>query len=90
MDSIEITITHMRGGSTGADAAVLAMVRLVPIADHDPRRRGGHGIYAATSATPSRPSWERRGFIAGDRPEDIWRLVEKAAAWAANEADKLA
>jgi hypothetical protein len=79
MDGIEITITRLLDAGRGAAPAVQAMVRLVPIADNDPRR-GGHGIYAATLASPSCVAWERRDFIAG----------EKAAAWAANEAEKLA
>ena len=33
MDGIEITVTRLPGGSMSADAAVLAMARLVPEAD---------------------------------------------------------
>ena len=54
------------------------------------RHRGGHGIYVATAASPPQPAWARRRFIAGDGHEDLWRLVAKAAAWAANEAEKRA
>jgi hypothetical protein len=90
-DRIEITITRLPGGSTSADgevpATVLATVRLVAIAGSG-RQRGGHGIHVATVASPAQPAWERRGFIAGDSHDDLWRLVEKAAAWAANEAEK--
>jgi hypothetical protein len=91
MDAIEITITRLPGGSTVADtqgpATVLATVRLVAIASSG-RHRGGHGIHVSIVASPPQPGWERRGFIAGDGHDDLWRLVEKAAAWAANEAEK--
>jgi hypothetical protein len=92
-DGIEITITHLPGGSISADAqmpaTVLAMARLVAIAGSG-RHRGGHGIHVATAASPAQPAWARRGFIAGDGQKNLWRLVEKAAAWAANEAEKRA
>jgi hypothetical protein len=90
-DGIEITVTRLPSGSTVADthmpATVLATARLVAIAGSG-RHRGGHGVYVATAASPPQPAWERRGFIAGDGHDDLWRLVEKAAAWAANEAEK--
>ena len=91
MDGIEITVTRLPGGSTSADAqmpaTVLATVRLVAIAGSG-RHRGGHGIHVATAASPAQPAWARRGFIAGDGHDDLWRLVAKAAAWAATEAEK--
>ena len=91
MDGIEITVTRLPGGSMSADAQMpattLATVRLVAIAG-SARHRGGHGIHVATAASPAQPAWERRGFIAGDGRDDLWRLVEKAAAWAAMEAEK--
>jgi hypothetical protein len=70
-------------------ATVLATVRLVTIAGSG-RHRGGHGIHVRTAASPAQPAWERRGFIAGDSHDDLWRLLAKAAAWAANEAEKRA
>jgi hypothetical protein len=91
MDGIEITITHLPGSSTSADsqmpATVLATVRLVAIAGSG-RHCGGHGVHVSIVASPAQPAWERRGFIAGDGHEGLWRLVEKAAAWAATEAEK--
>ena len=91
MDGIEITVTRLPGGSMSADAhmpaTVLATVRLVAIAGSG-RHRGGHGIHVATVASPPQPAWARRGFIAGNGHDDLWRLVAKAAAWAAAEADK--
>jgi hypothetical protein len=41
-------------------------------------------------ASSTQPAWERRGFIAGDGHDDLWRLVEKAAVWAATETEKRA
>jgi hypothetical protein len=87
MDAIEITVTRLPGGSMSADAQVLATARLVVIAGSG-RHRGGHGVHVFSAASSAQPAWERRGFIAGDGHEDLWRLVEKAAAWAANEAEK--
>jgi hypothetical protein len=91
MDGIEITVTRLPGGNMSAaaqtPATVLATVRLVAIAGSG-RHRGGHGIHVFTAASPPRPAWERRGFIAGNSHDDLWRLVEKAAAWAATEAEK--
>jgi hypothetical protein len=91
MDAIAITVTRLPGGSTSAEAqmpaTVLATVRLVAIASSG-RHRSGHGIHVSTGASPAQPAWERRGFIAGDGRDDLWRLVEKAAAWAATEAEK--
>jgi hypothetical protein len=68
-------------------ATVLATVRLVAIAGSG-RHRGGHGVHVVSAASPAQPAWERRGIIAGDGRDDPWRLVEKAAAWAAAEAEK--
>jgi hypothetical protein len=87
MDAIEITVTRLPGGSMSADAQVLATARLVAIAGSG-RHRGGHGVHVFSAASSARPAWERRGFIAGEGHEDLWRLVEKAAAWAATEAEK--
>jgi hypothetical protein len=91
MDGIEITVPRLPGGSTSADgevpATVLATVRLVAIAGSG-RHRGGHGVYVAIAASPAQAAWARRGFIAGDSHDDLSRLVEKAAAWAATEAEK--
>jgi hypothetical protein len=91
MDAIEITVTRLPGGSMSADAqrpaTVLATARLVAIASSG-RHRGGHGIHVSIVTSPAQPAWERRGFIAGDGHDDLWRLVEKAAAWAATEAEK--
>jgi hypothetical protein len=91
MDGIEITITRLPDGSMSADAQVLARVlataRLVAIAGSG-RHRAGHGVYVSSVASSARPAWERRGFIAGDGHDDLWRLVEKAAAWVATEAEK--
>jgi hypothetical protein len=70
-----------------ADAQVLATARLVAIAGSG-RHRGGHGVRVVSAASLARPAWERRGFIAGDSHDDFWRVVEKAAAWAATEAEK--
>jgi hypothetical protein len=93
MDGIEITITRLPDGRMSADAQVLATVlataRLVAIAGSG-RHRAGHGVYVSTAASSGQPAWERRGFIAGNGGEDLWRLVEKAAAWAATEPEKLA
>jgi hypothetical protein len=93
MHGIEITITHLPGGSASAGAqapaTVLATVQLVAIASSG-RHRGGHGIHVFSAPSPPQPVWERRGFIAGDGGDDLWRLVEKAAAWAATEAERLA
>jgi hypothetical protein len=93
MHGIEITVTRLSGGSASADAqmpaTVLATARLLAIAGTG-RHRSGHGVYVNTAASPAQPAWERRGFIAGDGGDDLWRLVEKAAAWAATEAEKLA
>jgi hypothetical protein len=90
-DGIEIIMTRLPGGGMRADAqvpaTVLATLRLVAIAGSG-RHRGGHGVHVATAASPAQPAWARRGFIAGDSHDDLWRLVEKAAAWAANEAEK--
>jgi hypothetical protein len=90
---IEITITRLPGGSTSVaaqmPATVLATVRLTAIAGSG-GHRGGHGIHVFIVTSPAQPAWERRGFIAGDRHDDLWRLVAKAAAWAANEAEKRA
>jgi hypothetical protein len=91
MDAIEITVTRLPGGSMSADAqvppTVLATARLVAVAGSG-RHRGGHGVHAFSAASSAQPAWERRGFIAGEGHEDLWRLVEKAAAWAAAEAEK--
>jgi hypothetical protein len=86
-DAIEITVTRLPGGSMSADAQVLATARLVGIAGSG-RHRGGHGVHVFTAPSSARPVWERRGFIAAASHDDLWRLVEKAAAWAAAEAEK--
>jgi hypothetical protein len=91
VDAIEITVTRLPGGSMSADAqgpaTVQATARPVAIAGSG-RHRGGHGVHVVSAASPAQPAWERRGFIAGDSRDDLWRLVEKAAAWAASEAEK--
>jgi hypothetical protein len=90
-DVIEITITRLPSGSARADTpmptTVLATGRLVAIADRD-TRRPGHGIHVSIWAASSDPAWERLGFIAADRHDDIWRVVARAATWAAHESEK--
>ncbi|MCK9917336.1 hypothetical protein MXD81_50175 [Microbacteriaceae bacterium K1510] len=78
-DVIEITIRRLPGGATTAVSRVMATATLVEV-------DGGHGIYVRVIGPTV---WERRGFIAGDGHEEIWRLVAKAAAWGADEAEKL-
>ena len=47
-------------------------------------------VKTAFRAEPTwHPEWESRGMISGfDRRQSVWALVEKAAAWAAKEAEK--
>lgn len=78
-DAIEIVVRRLRGGKSAAVGRVVAIATLHEV-------DGGHGVFARVVAP--RP-WERRGFVAVDGREEIWRVVAKAAAWAANEAEKL-
>lgn len=76
-DAFEIVTWRLPGGSMSSVAQVAAQATLHEV-------DGGHGIYARVN----RPrAWERRGFVAGERREEIWRVVEKAAALAA-EAER--
>jgi hypothetical protein len=77
-DAIEITVRRLPGGKTSAVGQVVAMATLHEV-------DGGHGVFARVLAP--RP-WERRGFVAADRHDDIWRIVARAATWATNEAEK--
>ena len=71
-DAIEISIWKLPGGSMTAVAqATLHEVD------------GGHGIYVRVTGSRG---WERRGFVAGCHDEEIWRLVARAAGWAASVA----
>ncbi|MCK9918044.1 hypothetical protein MXD81_53780 [Microbacteriaceae bacterium K1510] len=78
-DAIEIVVRRLPGGKPTAVGRVVAIATLHEV-------DGGHGVFARVVAP--RP-WGRRGFVAADRREEIWRVVAKAAAWAANEAEKL-
>lgn len=58
---------------------------LDPVSDYQIRAREGDNPVADAKA------WESRGMIAGhDRRASVWSLVAKAAAWAADEAEKRA
>lgn len=49
-----------------------------------------YGIYAEEGPNPlaDLPAWRSRGLVARyDRRQSVWRLVEKSAAWAANQAE---
>ena len=78
-DAIGIVIRRLPGGKSTAVGRVVAIATLHEV-------DGGHGVFARVAAPQP---WERRGFVAADGREEIWRIVAKAAAWAANEAEKL-
>lgn len=53
--------------------------------------RSDYSISASEGPNPTActEAWASRGNILGhDREQTVWRLVEKAAAWAANESEK--
>lgn len=53
--------------------------------DYAIRAREGANVLADA------PAWDARGHILGhNRNQTVWRLVERAAKWAAEEADKAA
>jgi hypothetical protein len=78
MDAIEITVRRLPGGKTTAVGQVVAMATLHAVED-------GHGVFARVLAP--RP-WARRGFLAAGGRDEIWRIVARAATWAAHEAEK--
>jgi len=66
------------GGATVANISDLA-----PISDY--------AVHAEehTNHVARRSGWQSRGMIAGhDRQQTVWRLVERVAAWAAQEAEE--
>lgn len=68
-----------------AKAVLGNMSDLADRSDYATRAREGANILAAS------PSWHSRGHILGhDRHQTVWRLVERAAKWAAEEADNVA
>jgi hypothetical protein len=77
-DAIEITIRRLPGGKPTAVGRVVATATLHEV-------DGGHGVFARVLVPKP---WKRRGFLAAERHEEIWRLVARAATWAANEAEK--
>ena len=64
--------------------AILGNVtNLDPVSDYQIRAREGDNPVAGTK------EWDSRGMIAGhDRRSTVWALVERAARWAAAEAEK--
>lgn len=58
---------------------VLARMQLTPL------NGAGHRIYVYSGEDAM--FWESRGFVAADA-DNVWRLIEKAAAWAAVEWEK--
>lgn len=75
-DAIEILVWKLPGGAPSAVRQVVAQATLHEV-------DGGHGIYARLTGPEA---WERRGFLAGHPNEEIWRLVARAAYWAATAA----
>lgn len=75
-DAIEISIWKRPGGAMTAVAQVIAQATLHEVG-------GGHGVYVRVTGSRG---WERRGFLAGRHNEEIWRLVARAAGWAASVA----
>jgi hypothetical protein len=84
-DVIEIEVSLLPGGSMSSDAEHLGLIRIVPVVQLFPiDRPGGHGIFVMTDG---KDGWESRGLLtAGDG--DLWELVSRAAAWAAEEEMK--
>lgn len=80
-DVIEVEIAHLPGGVASSDMKILASMRLTLL------EGGGHRIHAHSGEDAT--FWNRRGFLAADG-DNIWRLIEKAAAWAATEWEKRA
>lgn len=77
-DAIEVEIVFLPGGVASSDMRMLASMRLTLLDD-------GYRIYVYSGEDEA--FWESRGFLAAD-VEDIWRLIQKAAAWAAHEWEK--
>lgn len=78
-DAIEVEIAHLPGGIASSDMRVLATMRLAPLAG------GGHRIDVHSGEGAM--FWQARGVLAADS-DNIWRFIEKAAAWAAAESEK--
>jgi hypothetical protein len=77
-DSRSIGIEFCRIRS-GGHAEFIGMIRLYPMKD-------GFGVYVRDAQPHGESDFHQvRGFVACDPNEDIWRLIEKAVAWAAGQ-----
>ena len=80
MKAIEIT-AHLVSDEEKLDTQ-LALVRAQPVG-------GIVYLYAYISGSETASAFERRGYLFDvESGMSIWRLIEKAAAWAASEAEK--
>lgn len=86
---LRIIIEIVPGGSGKprevAQAVLGNVSHLADRSDYAIRAREGANILAGA------PAWDSRGHIHGhNRNQTVWRLVEQAAKWAGDEADKAA